>query len=167
MLARMSCPFGAPRTVVLAIAFLTGCADAPPGAVERVFDPCATRVVVPNDATDEERASVDAALALWNEAAGLSLSRDGEGEPLPIELVHTLPALFGAYDDRAGTILINRSISDPRARSIVLAHELGHAFGMLHAAPEGGESLMRAGNTSVPPTPLDVQRLRSLWDVCH
>ncbi len=154
------------RLVVAGLSLTTACAPSGPRAIERVFDPCATRVVAPVDATDEERASVDEALRLWNEAAGLHLKRDGAGELLRIELMDTLPALFGAYDDRAGVVLINRAITDPDARAIVLAHELGHAFGLRHVSPQEGASLMRAANTTVPPMPADADRLRALWGDC-
>ncbi len=140
--------------------------DAGDATIGLVFDPCGSAVAVAQDASAAELASVDAALTGWNEAAELSLQRidPSSNEAVTIRFEPTLPALFGHYDDADGSILINRTIEDDWSRTIVIMHELGHAFGLTHI--EGEASLMSPGNRSVAPTARDVERLRALWDRC-
>ena len=148
----------------------TACA-APTGSASfaQVFDPCAVRVSVAADASPAEVAGVDAALAEWNEAAGLGLVRADAADPasLPIRFQPSIPAFFGVYDDEEGSITINRSISDGSVRRIVIMHELGHAFGLPHISPSIEGSLMNPGNDSTPLTDADVARLHALWPRCE
>ncbi|HEY8428435.1 MAG TPA: hypothetical protein VIL20_08685 [Sandaracinaceae bacterium] len=158
------------RSLVWLLAALsTSCAAATGEApIELVFDPCGLRVAVASDARAPERASVDAALTAWNEAAGLALSRADASAPgaVTIRFEPSIPAFFGVYDDTDGSITINRTIDDDRRRTVVIMHELGHAFGLTHVPREIEASLMNPGNTTVAPTDGDVERLRALWGRC-
>lgn len=151
---------------VLACACAADTSEAP---IELVFDPCVMRVVVAGDASAEETASVDAALAAWNEAADLALARAASSEDgaVPIRFEPSIPAFYGVYDDEEGSITINRNIDQDSSRTIVIMHELGHSFGLTHVPRETEASLMNPANHSVAPTEADVARLRGLWDVCQ
>ena len=107
------------------------------------------------DAT--QRAGIEAALALWQLAPG-------DGAPIPIVFDDAAEAFHGHYDDETGVVLINRKITEPRALAIVIAHELGHAFGLPHV--DGRASLMNRGNLSVAPTADDFAAVSALWGSC-
>ncbi|HEY5949139.1 MAG TPA: matrixin family metalloprotease, partial [Kofleriaceae bacterium] len=47
---------------------------------------------------------------------------------------------------------------------IVVAHELGHAFGLVHVSDR--PSLMNPGNVTTPPNESDRQALAGLWGTC-
>lgn len=147
----------------------SGCASEIGDAPAVVFDPCATTVTLAPDATAAEAAAVDDAIARWNEAAGLTLSRtdDPSREALPLRFEATLPALLGAYEADIGAILVNRALEDHESRTVVVMHELGHAFGLDHVPVEAEASLMNPANRSVPPTAADVARLHARWGVCR
>lgn len=74
------------------------------------------------------------------------------------------PPFHGLYDDSEGVIYINRGIIDERTLSIVIAHELGHAFGLLHV--DDRESVMNPGNLDTPPNAADQAAIEALWGAC-
>jgi len=132
------------------------------------FDPCRVTIVTEAGCTQAELASVDAGLGLWNDAAGLQLARDvsTETRSLLVRFEDAYPAFRGEYDDERGIALVNRQLTDPYARAITVAHEVGHAFGLKHVDPDERASLMNPGNIEVMPTRQDVARLRALWGDC-
>lgn len=151
------------------VALFSACRAEGDTEIDVVFDPCVTRVAA-IDATADEVASVDRALALWNEAAGLVLARDGVPASDTVIEVHfqpSLPAFFGVYDDEVGEIVVNRNIEDAGQRTLTIAHELGHAFGLAHVPVERRVSLMNPGAQHVPPTDEDVRQLRATWGDCR
>jgi len=48
-----------------------------------------------------------------------------------------------------------------------VAHELGHAFGLVHVPQSERTSLMNPGNISTPPTVEDQAALAALWGTCE
>lgn len=104
--------------------------------IDRTFDPCAFAI--------EDASGVGDALALW----GLA-SVDG-APAIALVFEDAAPAFHGYYDDEAGVIYINSRITEPHALAVVIAHELGHAFGLPHV--EGKTSVMNRGNLSTVPT---------------
>jgi predicted Zn-dependent protease len=48
----------------------------------------------------------------------------------------------------------------------VIAHELGHAFGLVHVSPDTRPSVMNPGNTTVAPNDGDRAALEALWGTC-
>jgi hypothetical protein len=152
----------------LALALL-GCASdaafAPPALT---FDPCGARVAVEGEASPAQLASLDAALDLWNEAAHLDLRRADGDDPaaIPLRFADAAPLFRGLYDDEQGIIYINVSLTDPRERTITIAHELGHAFGLPHVAEDERASVMNLGNVTVEPTPEDVAEVDEIWGGC-
>lgn len=154
---------------VVALA-LAACASPGDAIIDVVFDPCATSVAAADGSTEAEIAAIDAALRVWNDAAGLALrrvARDSNGPVVEVTFAPSIAGLFGHYDDELGTILVNRGIQDARRRALTIAHELGHAFGLLHVPTEKRVSLMNPGAPEVTPTPEDVEELRAIWGDCR
>ena len=103
--------------------------------IDRTFDPCAF------DHADSP--GIADAVAMWKLApvAGAPM--------IEVRVEDAAPSFHGHYDDEHGIVYINAKITDPHARAIVLAHELGHAFGLPHL---GSTSVMNRGNVTIAPT---------------
>ena len=57
-------------------------------------------------------------------------------------------------------------MDDDRQRAVTIAHEIGHAFGLLHVSVDDDASVMNDGNLVTEPNGFDVDALRSLWGAC-
>ena len=154
------------RRALLLTALLAAACASDPGPAPATFDPCTPIVLVPAaDASAAERASIESAIAAWRSRAGVELTTDEiEGAPHVAVLFRPAPlAFFGVYE--RDTVVINRELSDDAARSVVVAHELGHAFGLVHVSD--GSSVMVPGNLKTPPGVVDEQALEKLWGACR
>lgn len=133
------------------------------------YDPCDTEVAPDGAATDDEIASLDAALELWNQGGSFRLirsaSHDEQRPPLVVHFRGSLGAFRGFYNDELGEIAINRRLKSDR-RTITIAHELGHAFGLWHVDSSTQRSVMNPGNTAIEPTLQDIEDVRELWGSC-
>lgn len=136
--------------------------------MEHTYDPCAGLTLVTTNAREDELESVDRALALWNEAGGFRLTREIQPgfSALKIEFEVASEASRGLYDDERGVVIVNRAIQDEHVRTITVAHELGHSFGLWHVSPDERRSLMNPQNKSLGPTEEDVASVRALWASC-
>ncbi len=137
------------------------CACSAPGDPV-TFDPCALTIAAP-DATAAQLAGIDAALASWN-ALGLAVTRSDVGEVSIMFRVDPATTEYGLYDD--GVIDVNTSVTDPQALAVTVAHELGHAVGLVHIAPATRASVMNPGNLSIAPTPIDAATVAARWGAC-
>lgn len=138
-----------------------GCAG-PTGtqAIATTFDPCnPPHVVADATATSFETDAIARALELWQ--LGPST-----GEDLPIHFQQAFDAFHGEYDDQAGVIYVNDDLTDLTTLGIVIAHEMGHAFGLHHVSTSERLSVMNPGNLVVTPTAEDHQSLDALWGAC-
>ena len=137
--------------------------------IERSFDPCTLIVTPAADVEAHELASIEEAIEMWHSAADTraTVGKDGdEAHRLEVRFDDAPAAFRGLYDDQRGIVFINRDLPSARARSITVAHELGHAFGLLHVDPEKRTSLMNPENVDVPPTPDDARAVHALWGRC-
>jgi hypothetical protein len=136
--------------------------------MDHTYDPCAGLTLVAMNAREDELESIDRALALWNEAGGFRLTRESAPgfSSLTIEFEVAAEASRGLYDDERGIVIVNRAIEDDLVRTITVAHELGHSFGLWHVSPDERRSLMNPQNKSLGPTEEDVANVRALWASC-
>ena len=121
-------------------------------------------MVPENGASEEERASVEAAIGLWKEAGLTVLSTSTADAPaqVPVRFEEAFAAFYGVYEPSSGVVFINRKLRGFE-RDITVAHELGHALGLPHIAMTERPSLMNPGNLTVPPSPEDLEQLRQQW----
>lgn len=153
---------------MIALVSLLGCGDTDT-TIDRTFDPCAPLVVVPIGASAVQETGIRNALELWR-AQGVPML--GAGSVVPADVAQSVevrfeeaaPAFHGLYDDEHAIVFINQGITDPGPLAIVVAHELGHAFGLPHI--DERTSLMNRGNLETPPTDADRAALEALWGHC-
>ncbi len=157
------------RVIALTCALASGCANPPQQPIRNRFDPCAS-AVAPGAASPEQIDAVRDGMALWNAAAGLHLALDAEAPPkwrrIPLEFQDAAGGFHGLYDDDHAIVFVNARL-ERAAQPVVIAHELGHAFGLVHVPPEERPSLMNPGNLDVPPTAEDVAALWAIWGGCE
>jgi hypothetical protein len=102
---------------------------------------------------------------LWTAVGVTGPGQPGATASVAVEFVPSTPGVFGFYDDEALTLDISDALSDDQ-RAIVIAHELGHAFGLVHVPPTERISVMNAGNLATVPTPADQLAVAALWGDC-
>ena len=146
---------------------LTACAAQDGSAPIKVtHDPCTPpSVTTAASATPAQTAGIAAAEALWR-PRGIPALGVRDGGALEVRFQPAAPPFHGLYDDVASVIYINDDLTDPTMLSIVIAHELGHAFGLVHVSADVRASVMNPGNLAVLPTADDQQALEALWGVC-
>jgi len=142
---------------------LAACGGTSDGELARTYDPCAP-IAVSVDGSTDEASGVAGGLALWRDG-GVTGFDAGGGDALVIRFQSAAPAFHGFYDDTSGVVYINHDVTDPGELAIVVAHELGHAFGLLHV--QDRVSLMNPGNLATPPTDDDRAALVALWGACR
>lgn len=91
----------------------------------------------------------------------------GTIDPIAIRFDDAAEAFHGVYDPASATITINRALTDRATLAIVIAHELGHVFGLAHVPAATRASLMNPGNLATPPTDADQRTLEALWGTCR
>jgi hypothetical protein len=144
------------------LVFAVGCtANQPP----ITFDPCGPLAIAPTNGTADQLASLDAAIAMWADRGIASISR-ADAAPLALTFGEASETLYGYYDAPRAHIYVNVDLTDFRQRSVTIAHELGHAVGLVHVAPDQRISVMNPANLSVIPDAGDQQALEALWGQC-
>ena len=162
---------------MLAAAVCAACTDPQASESAGAHDACAPLAITATAATPAEQAGIDGALALWRDH-GVSAFDASPGAPtaapdaapdamIDIQFADAAATFHGVYDPVAGRVLINRDLTDPATVAIVVAHELGHAFGLVHISPATRLSLMNPGNLVTPPTDADQQAVEALWGRCR
>jgi hypothetical protein len=138
--------------------------------IDIVHDVCAPISLSVSAPTDAQRAGIAGALELWRaHGIGTVSVLDGVAagaESIPLRFEPAALAFHGLYDDETGTVYINSDIEALAPLSIVIAHELGHSFGLPHIATAERSSLMNPGNLVTPPTDADQAAVTALWGPC-
>lgn len=158
------------------MSFLVACGGSSDATIDIVHDVCAPITLTAADATPLQLAGIDDAIALWQvggvSALAFGAAPGGGGAPtaaaasIEIRFEAASPAFRGLYDDEAGVIYVNQVLTDPAPLAIVIAHELGHAFGLPHVEADERTSLMNPGNLVTPPTDGDLRALEAMWGAC-
>jgi hypothetical protein len=155
---------------MLAAAACAACGDPQASEGAGAHDACAALAVTAAAATPAEQAGIAGALALWRDrgvAAFDAASAGPAAATLDIQFADAPAVFHGVYDPAGDRVLINRDLTDPAPLAIVIAHELGHAFGLVHVSAAARVSLMNPGNLVTPPTDADQQAVEALWGPCR
>ncbi len=132
-------------------------------SIDVVHDVCTPITVSSPSATASQLTGIEAAFTVWRGHGVHTLEPATDGM-IEIRFEPASGLFFGLYDDENSVIYINEAITDPAKLSVVIAHELGHAFGLAHIS--GRPSLMNPGNTGVLPTHEDDAAVLALWGTC-
>jgi Zn-dependent peptidase ImmA (M78 family) len=100
---------------------------------------------------------------LWRDRGAPSLGLRAD-TTLEVRFDTAAAAFHGHYDDETSVIYINNQITDDKVLAIVIAHELGHAFGLPHITDR--ESVMNPGNLTIVPNAEDQRAIEALWGSC-
>jgi len=121
-----------------------------------IYDACNPLAVTGDDA-----ATIASAAALWNDVGVAEMGVPG-GVSIPLVFESGVsPEDFGLY---AGSAIFMNDDLAAAQRSIVLAHELGHAIGLLHVTDR--PSVMNPGNLRIAPNADDYAAVVALWGAC-
>jgi hypothetical protein len=155
------------RAVLFLCTTLIACGSSQGGdsTAATTFDPCSPLSVLAAMPNQVQQDGVAAAAQLWRVDGAPGVGIAG-GTSIDVHFQTAAPMFHGLYDDRAGEIYINEDLVDVRTLSIVIAHELGHAFGLQHVSPDVRPSVMNPDNLTIAPTAEDRQALESLWGAC-
>lgn len=149
-------------------ALSVACIGEPDTDLDLTFAWCEPLVLAPEgDVSDDERAAIAEAAALWRAVLPVALTMDpaAGASVLPIVFDAGAVLVHGVYEDEVGRIVVNRALSGA-ARTITVAHELGHAMGLLHIPTADRASVMNSGNLMLAPTDADALELRAAWPAC-
>ena len=151
---------------MLFVCAIAGCATSgDDGTIATTFDPCSPLVVFAASPTPVQGDGIAAAIASWKADGAPGLGVSG-GASLEVRFQTAAPLFHGLYDDTDAIIYINDDLQDVATLSAVVAHEMGHAFGLHHVSTDVRESVMNPGNLTVMPTDDDRHTLESLRGSC-
>lgn len=156
---------------MLAAVACAACGDPQVSEGAGAHDACAPLAITATTATTfAEQAGIDGALALWRDHGVSAFDAAPPGAPavaIAIQFADAAATFHGVYDPTGNRVLINRDLTEPATIAIVVAHELGHGFGLVHISPGARLSLMNPGNLVTPPTDADQQAVEALWGHCR
>ena len=107
-------------------------------------------------------------MPLWNDRAGTHLMMGADPQAgsgasgLPIHFQNAGPPFHGLYDAPSGQVFINTDLAGAPL-AVTIAHEIGHAFGLVHVPADQRTSVMNPNNLVVEPTAEDVDTLATRW----
>lgn len=157
------------RYSALVLCLVAACAAD--DSIDRTFDPCSPLTIVPAPGTEaREIQSIEAAALAWSRVIPARIEI-GAGSPDAVTLGVTFEpgdTFYRAmYWAGVGKISISRDGLAPEDYALALAHEMGHAFGLLHVSTELRGSVMNTGNVEIEPTDADGLAVRDLWESCR
>jgi len=143
--------------------FCVACSGGGDSTIDITHDPCGGVTLDGGGANASQRAGIDGAVELWADRGVLLTG----AAPATIGIVFESAsgAFRGVYDDERGIILVNSGIEEIVPLSIVIAHELGHAFGLEHVSDR--PSVMNPANLTLAPTDDDRTAIEELWGQCE
>lgn len=156
------------HVLLLSVVLAAGCTSQPEEP-ETVYDPCSPLTLsLSSSATAAERRGVEEAIAAWDARLPVQMVI-GDGEQsssvLPIHFVDA-SAFRAVYWDGPGYISIARKRLAESEYGLAVAHEMGHAFGLMHVTPDERSSVMNVGNLEIAPTEMDAEELIARWESC-
>lgn len=160
---------GAPLRILLAALALPACTSN--DEIATVYDPCSPLAIdVAPDISGDERLGVEGAIAAWSRVLPTRIAigaADGAASVLPIRFESGDTFYRAIYWDSFGMISISRDRLAPEDYPLAIAHELGHAFGLLHVDKSDRASVMNVSNLEVAPTDDDAAAVRARWATCR
>jgi hypothetical protein len=170
-LSRLAAPLLLTSACALAIGCGGGSALSNDGP-DVAFDACAPLPLITDVGLSEAQAAgIAAAIPLWNDRAGthLMMAVDHQTAPgtpgLPIHFQDAGAPFHGLYDAPSGQVFINTDLAGAPL-AVTIAHEIGHAFGLVHISADQRSSVMNPNNLVVEPTAEDVDTLATRWGGC-
>jgi hypothetical protein len=156
------------------LAGVAACGTSDPSISYVARDPCAALVIDAATVTPVQQGGIADALALWRDrgVAAFDLGAPGDGAAseaavaIQIRFDDAAATFHGIYDPESASVVINRDLVDRGMLAIVIAHELGHVFGLEHIPIATRASLMNPGNVATPPTDADQRTLEARWGAC-
>ena len=133
--------------------------------IANTHDACAPLALVSAAANDVQLEGMRAAESLWRDHGAPALGLFGDAT-VEVRFEAAAGAFHGIYEDQEGVIYINTDLAEPEL-SIVIAHEVGHVFGLVHIPVDDRVSLMNPGNLTSPPTADDQRAVAALWGTCN
>jgi hypothetical protein len=132
--------------------------------IEHTHDACSPLALVSEAPTEVQTAGMRGGEQLWVDYGAPAIGRRS-GTTLQVVFEEAAGAFRGLYDDQQVLIYINRGITDEATLSVVIAHELGHAFGLPHITDR--PSVMNPGNLTIRPNADDRLAIEALWGACQ
>lgn len=155
-------------TLLVGLACISACSGN--DDVDTVYDPCSPlAIAVLGDHGDAEVAGVESAIAAWARVLPTQITigaTPGAADALPIRFESGESFYRAIYWDAVGEISVSRDRLDPDDYALAIAHEMGHAFGLLHVDKSDRASVMNVGNLEIVPNDEDAAAVRALWDTC-
>jgi hypothetical protein len=153
--------------VMIAAAALSACTtNDTPAAIELTHDACAALALVSTAPSAFQTSGMEGGQQLWRDRGAPAIGRRA-GATVEVRFDDAAGPFFGFYDDHEGVIYINDGIANEQTLQIVIAHELGHAFGLQHVSPDERVSVMNPGNLTVAPNESDQRAIEALWGACQ
>jgi len=158
------------RSNIRVLALLVVAACSSKETVETVYDPCSPlTIAIAPDVGEAETRGIEGGILAWSRVLPTQIVVGAGAQAtdvLPIRFESGDTFYRGIYWDEVGTISISRDRLAPEDYALAIAHEMGHAFGLLHVPKDERPSIMNVGNLDVTPTEADVAAIRALWATC-